>query len=193
MSDLENRAKPAIEPLLEEAPASLDTSQQATVAIWAIKTAMVLEALRSDKPLFFTVEERAQMREAQSPPPRTAVWIARAVGHSVTYCSAVDLTGEVDNSGERVKAYVTTMVFGPLAIQVMHLALPAAHTQKSVTASLRPGPWDKVAVRVWPEPGDTVRWPLAMGLSGEMGIDAFGDRWRPEKPSMSSGCCLTTE
>ena len=44
MSDLESKAKAIISHLMHDLSLALDTAQQATISVWAVKTAMVLEA-----------------------------------------------------------------------------------------------------------------------------------------------------
>jgi hypothetical protein len=46
MSDLENRMKPVFDLLLGNVPVTIDQSAQTTVSAWAVKNAMVFEALR---------------------------------------------------------------------------------------------------------------------------------------------------
>jgi hypothetical protein len=50
MSELEFRAKPVIEPLLDDVPHVLAAGHQRTLAVWAVKSAMVFEALRLNQP-----------------------------------------------------------------------------------------------------------------------------------------------
>lgn len=79
-----------------------------------------------------------------------------------------------------MQASVTTMVFGPLAIQVARMKLPdTAPRARTITADVRPGPWDQTTIRVWPNGPEPVSWPPSVGLHGEAGIDALSKRWSP--------------
>lgn len=100
MSDLETRAKPVIEPLLDDTTVVLDAARQATIGVWAVKNAMVFEALRSNRPWAFTDQERTCMRQSLLPPTTTTVWIAKCVEQSGAYCSVSDLLGEVEGSSD---------------------------------------------------------------------------------------------
>ena len=96
------------------------------------------------------------------------------------YCSASDLSGVAEISSDQVRAYVTTMAFGPLAIQVLSGKLPSSIPQSTtITGDLRPGPWDQVTIQIWPIQSERDAWPASMGLSGELGLDTFSERWSP--------------
>jgi len=180
MSELESRAKPVIEPLLDDAPHVLAADHQRTLAVWAVKSAMVFEALRLNHPWVFTHEERTQLRESSTLPPRTKVWIAKCINLTGPCCAASDLFNKAPASTDQERAYVTTMAFGPLAIQVLNFRLPyIVPDSVDITTALRPGPWDSVAAQVWPHLQPLVSWPATMGLGGEAGFSAFCDRWKP--------------
>jgi len=177
MSGLENRMKSVFELLLGEGPTSLDRYEQSIISAWAVKNAMVFEALRDKLPWVFTDEERSRFRVTLDPPSPTTVWLAKSVDPPAAYCSAVDLFGQVAESGDAMRAYLTTMAFGPVSLQVMRINLPSS-TPAAITADLRPGPWEKVAIQVWPI-RRLISWPPEMGLLGEEGLDAFSRRWSP--------------
>jgi len=180
MSELESRAKPVIELLLDDAPHVLAADHQRTLAVWAVKSAMVFEALRLNQPWFFTHAERTQLRDSSTLPPRTKVWIAKCVNLPGPCCAASDLFSKAPASTNQDRTYVTTMAFGPLAIQVLKFRLSyVVPDSVDITTDLRQGPWDSVAAQVWPGLQPIVSWPAAMGLSGEAGFCAFCDRWKP--------------
>jgi len=179
MSDLESRARAAMEPMLGDTPHTLSAEGQTTLAMWAIKGAMVHEALRSGRPAVFTSAERAELREAKMP-PRTKVWIAKCVDSPGPGCIAEDLFSADPSVATQISGYVTTMAFGPLAFQVLNFRLPyAAPDSIDMTAELRPGPWPSTAAQIWPTISPTLAWPMSIGLRGEAGIEAFSDRWKP--------------
>ena len=178
MSDLENRVKPIIETLVGEERVTLSSVDQATLATWAVKNAMVFEALRFGRSWFFAKTDRVALREALSPTPWTAVWIAKCVEPPGAFCSASNLSGVAGRLADQVKAYVTTMCFGPLAIQVLTYKLPSSVAlSANVTAEPKPGPWEQVTIPIWPAQLAPVAWPPSLGLSGELGIEAFSKRW----------------
>jgi hypothetical protein len=180
MSELESRAKPVIEPLLNDAPYVLAADHQLTLAVWAVKSAMVFEALRLNQPWVFTHEERMQLRESSTLPQRTKVWIAKCINLPGPCCAASDLFTQAPASTDQERAYVTTMAFGPLAIQVLNFRLPyIVPDSVDITTDLRSGPWGSVAAQVWPGLQPFVSWPPSVGLDGEAGFSEFCDRWKP--------------
>ena len=179
MSRLESQAKPVIEQLLGDDPVTLNLDDQKILAAWAIKCVMVCEGLRLEQSWAFTQEERAQLRESLALPSRARVWIAKCVNSPGLYCSARDLTGRADGLGFRVSAYVATMAFGPLAIQVLNFSLPnLVPSPGEITADLVDGPWDSLALQIWPDSCPRLPWPADMGLAGEEGLDVFSKRWK---------------
>ena len=180
MSRLEDHVKPIVVSLLGDKPVTLDRDDQTTLAVWAVKNAMVYEALRLEEPWFFANSERRALRESLRLPSPTSVWIAKCVEQAGPFCSASALSGVAEISSDQVRAYVTTMAFGPLAIQVLSGKLSSSIPQgTTITGDLRPGPWDQVTIQIWPIQSERVAWPASMGLSGELGLDAFSERWSP--------------
>jgi hypothetical protein len=104
MSRLESKAKPIIEGILCEKINEIDTSVQRTLGVWAVKTAMVLQALDSRPHWFYSGEDREQMRLSRSIPPRTSVWIAKCVNHKDIYSAAKD-----HSTNDGFRAYSVTI------------------------------------------------------------------------------------
>jgi hypothetical protein len=180
MSELENRVKPIVEALFSEEPVTLKSDDQATLALWSVKNAMVFEELRGAQSRFFVQTERKALKETLQPTQLTSVWIAKCVWHGGPYCSASNLSGVVEASADQVKAYITTMCFGPLAIQVGSIKLPESiGPGTNVTADMRPGPWPSTALQIWPTQQEQVCWPPSVDLLGEAGLEEFRRRWSP--------------
>jgi len=90
-----------------------------------------------------------------------------------------DLTGIAVESTNPVSAYVTTMTFGALAIQVLSGRLHEPNMQYSqIISNLHSGPWDQVTLSIWPTQHEPIVWPPSIGLSGEAGLQAFHERWK---------------
>lgn len=178
MSNLENEMKPIVDSILDGQFRALDDSSQAVIAVWSIKTAMALEALYPERELFYSENERRKMRAISAIPERTSIWIANCVNQPNIYSAAKDLrTAPGDNEAN---AFVTTMAFGSLALQVVSIR-PTANLPKEilVTYDSRVGPWDKVLLRVWPLVPYSQHWPPSYGLDGERGLEALTERLSP--------------
>lgn len=178
MSRLESEAKPVIESILDDTLDNLDASAQMTLAVWAAKTAMVLEAVDSDRIWFYSEDERNLMRVARVIPVRTSIWIAKCVDQSSVYSAAENLRTTLDDDG--IHAYATTMAFGSLAIQVVTIRTPVMiPAGVAVTYDVSEGPWDQTLVQVWPITQASQLWPPKHGLVGELGLDALTKRLGP--------------
>ena len=180
MSELENRVRPIVLRLLEDSRSTLSVKDQTVLAAWSVKNAMVFEALRVEGQWFFSDRERRAFRETLLPPVRTNVWLAKCVEQAGVYSCGSNLSGTVEDNPIRMEAYVTTMAFGSLAIQVVAGKLPETiPLATEVTVEQTDAPWDEATVRIWPAPGEVVNWPPRIGLRGDVGLEALGSRWGP--------------
>lgn len=178
MSKLEVEMKPIVESILDEQLSVLDVSSQAVIAVWAIKTAMALEALYPEREFFYSKGERQNMRAVSAIPERTSIWIAKCVNQPNIYSAGKDLRTAPGNN--EAKAYVTTMAFGSLAIQVASIrTLAKLPKEIQITYDSREGQWDKTLLRVWPKIPYSQQWPPSYGLDGERGLEELTERLSP--------------
>lgn len=77
MSDLETSVRATMGSLANDISLPLDAEQQRLLALWAVKTAMVIEGAKQEKNGFYSPEERRAFRQTLIPPLRTAVWLGR--------------------------------------------------------------------------------------------------------------------
>jgi hypothetical protein len=184
MSRLEARTKPIVTAILDETLSTIDTAAQTTLGVWAVKTAMVLQALDPDLEWFYTEAEREQMRLSHSVPPHTSVWIAKCVDHKDIYSAAKN-----HSTDDGVRAFSVTMAFGLLAFQVVTVKPPqTVPAHANVTYEVSDGPWDQVLVPVWPVSQEARNWPGKQGLNGDAGLHALTERLTPP-----SGACEAPE
>ena len=175
MSQLESHAKPFLQPLLMGEDCSLDTSVQAIVALWCMKTAMVLEALDKPERRAYTQHERERLRTGSAIPWRTSMWLAASVDQSFFLSGKNRHLGVASNP---IPSVSITMAFAHAVLQVLTIRVPADVGPKTiVTTGVRRGPWDQATVRIWPDQSVKVRWPPAVGLNGESGLDALAERF----------------
>jgi len=157
MSELERACIPLVGNLMQDLAISLDGSQQHTIAMWSMKMAMLTEFIsRGQRQLFYSKQDREQLRVASNLPTRTSVWLAR---HSVP--NQVGVWGtDAWSLNKDVHAYVHSILVGHLAIQVLtlHVSGQFGDTPVEVNPMEGPRPWPDLLVRIWP----TVRsaeWP----------------------------------
>lgn len=94
MSKLENEMKPIVDSILDEQFQVLGVSSQAVIAVWAIKTAMALEALYPEREFFYFENERQNMRAVSAIPGRTSIWIAKCVNQPNIYSAGQERISE---------------------------------------------------------------------------------------------------
>ncbi len=179
MSALEGRTRPLVESMFNPAPMQLSVGEQGALGVWGVKTAMVFEALRSDREWFYTQDERDLVRRELRLPPRTAVWLASAAAVNGAYCAAADASESFQEDPAAVRAYITTMAFGSLAFQVVTLRVPPyVPSHVAVTADVQAGRWSECTRQVWPPAAERIQWPPSMALNGESGVDALAQRFK---------------
>lgn len=182
MSRLENKAKPIFESIFSDNLRSINAVDQATLARWAVKTAMVLESINSDQSWFYSDDERQLMRIEQSIPMRTSVWIAKCINQPNIHSSSKNLWTSLSNDG--FYAYVTTMAFGSIAFQVVSVKTPEIVPDNiNVTYGVTEGPWDQTIIQIWPIIPKSIAWPPNYGLNGELGLYELAERLSPKKVS----------
>ena len=182
MSALENEAKPLIQRLLSDGVVDLEKERE-IIARWVLKTCMVFEAAGGSG-WFYTKAERSTVREGTIPAGYTAFWAARCVDLSAIYCNAYNLFEGRVASTSGVHGHVTSMAFGTLALQTMTVR-PSDAVRPGVAIRLdgvNEEPWPNAAPQLWP-PIVAFQWPPTVGLAGELGVNAFSDRFRPSRAS----------
>lgn len=170
---------PVIESILDERAKAVDVSSQAIIAVWAVKTAMALESTNPKRTWFYTYDQRRELSKVSAIPERTSIWIAKCVDQPNIYSAAHDLrTAPGQNEAH---AYVTTMAFGSLALQVVSIR-PHTNLSKgaAITYDVSDGPWEEVLIQVWPLL-HLQQWPPSQGLAGELGLEALTNRLSPMK------------
>jgi len=80
MHDLEQKSIPVLGALLQDISTPLDSQQQTILALWSVKTAMVVEAVKNSEDRHFTHTERSELPQAApSLHERTSGWVVTPV------------------------------------------------------------------------------------------------------------------
>jgi hypothetical protein len=180
MSTLENANIPVLGPLMHDLVRPIDTAEQASVARWAMKTAMVMESsTRRHRPIFYTRTECAQLRETPNLPFDTSVWIGRYAGQYNIAFVGTDAFDKKPVSPDALHGYVNTILFGYVVIQIISFHRPASF-DGSLNIKVHPAPWDKLLFQLWPC-GKPVCWPppLTFSDTGMIGLGDLIRRWEP--------------
>jgi hypothetical protein len=170
MSRLESiHAQPVMTPLIQAKTSVLvNESASRSLAIFAFKTAVVIDATQRDKPPFFSRRIRYAFRESLAIPPAINMWMNYYSGpRGALLARASYHNGEIA-PGYRLQLYVATCCIGRFVFQVV------AHKQvgSRVFAPL-PG---SDGLEMWP-PRPAVVWPGSLGLRDFKAFQAFADRW----------------
>jgi len=173
MNALERGARPLLTALFHDVALSLDAESQRAITLWAVKTAMVLEALRSaNEGWFYQPSDRHALRELGTPPEFTRTWIARFAGDS-PLTSNIAGFGPSVNGATAIWGSCSTLTLGHLALQVVSLRADLPVLCDRV-------PWAATTVCVWPVDGRTVWWPppISLGDDGTPNLVDFWTRWK---------------
>lgn len=194
LSELEGAAKPVISPLIRGEPRRLPGDDQALVATWTCKTAMVSLLVSSDEarlsghgvPLSEYAALYAQ-RDRVEPLPFSQCWIGSYAGDR--RASSIWVTPfviEVTGAGpppEIPSGYAMTLALGRLLVQGVRFTEPALQVELAT---------ERGFLGIWP-PAGTFPWPTA-GIADDAALDrmnqaqtftsqAKGVRVSPFKPA----------
>jgi hypothetical protein len=173
MSDLENRAKPILVPLMRGESCKVTKAQLTTIAQWAVKTALMYEYMRyKEEARYFTAEHRKALYETLAIPPNTLVFAARYLGDSATY----QIGGQIPQfPGPKIRAHSTTIAIKEFAVQVFSFRWLPDHDERRISLVLHDS-WADTHKVVWPNP-EPILWPPRLALD-HAGFEAFAERWR---------------
>jgi hypothetical protein len=179
MSQVEDQSRPLVGSLMHDISLWLDLSRQFAVAVWSVKTAMVVESVRgaTHRP-YYSSPEREQLRSASSVPTRTNIWLGRFSGNSIG-AFGTDLRLDFEGIQGAAHGLATTLIVGHLAIQVLSVRTVPAYNMRPIEVRPKNGAWDRLLTSIWPAAG-TVRWPpeLTFTNGGALPIASLMDRWR---------------
>ena len=176
MSRLENDVKPQLQPLFAGQTHTISYPAQATLSLWAVKTAMALEGVDTPDTFCYAQEERNQLRLFGAIPWKTLVWLAPSIDPTLFASSKV--RHFETNDPAKLSGFSTNIGLAHIVLQVLTMRVPQDVGPKTkVTISVRRSPWSDTTCQVWPAAHTAVRWPPKMALNGEDGIDEFANRF----------------
>jgi hypothetical protein len=183
MSGMETTVKKFLGPMIEDLSFSLDIQNQRNLSEWALKCAMINDAVDLH-PRFFTEAESFAFKLKRRIPDRTLVFAARFTGRSLD-SNGVDFTlTEPESGGLLVRAHVYNVMVGHVVLQVLSWHPEPSHEKKIIRFQSLDGPWDQLAIQVWPIEKKSVTWPPPVSLSTVFGVTHYGyfrTRFKNEK------------
>jgi hypothetical protein len=162
MSKLESDARPLLTPLVLNEPHEMSSADQALVALWTTKTALVaMQALpkaeRDGRASLPSAEYTAlyEQRHKRTPLPFTQFWIGRdAAARPAGSVRVVPLTIEFDGASapDRPAGYLITLRVGALLVHGVRFTTPSLYVELTSDPELP---------RIWPTPGQ-LSWPATV-------------------------------
>lgn len=181
MSNLENECAPIMSPMIDGADSvSLDALQQHTIALWATKTAMVLESTATaSRPCRFLQQEREEVRSQAAIPSHTCVWIGR-FDQSSLGAFGTHIGASLPEVPEICHGSATTFIVGHFVLQLAHINIPSPqYLGMNVNIGTKAVlPLHRLIISIIP-PRASVRWPPALSFDMDaLSIWHLHDRWR---------------
>lgn len=177
MSHIEHsHAKPVMTPLITgEIGIPIGSNEARSLALFAFKTAVVLDHSKNRENHFFSREERHAFGEKQIIPSTVQMWLAGFANHRRGGRFKSFYHHGQFPSSNRFQMYVCTCAIGNLAFQVV-----AAKSTIGLTFEPLQG-FESLAVPLWPEPFRGYIWPGteigATVLTSNEQFDSFALRW----------------
>ena len=180
MSDLEAKTKPLLGSLAADVSVQMDAQQQSSLAIWAVKTSMVIEAVKPQiAHRFYKPDVRKTFRESRSRPYTTRMWIGR-YNDSGLFAAASEIEYNLTPLASPGFGSVTTMIAGHLVLQVLSLNFPSEVHNTDIRIQQRAGNWDHLVLPLWPYE-KSLLWPPRLSFGNDPDqypLTSLRDRWR---------------
>ncbi len=173
MSDIESQhAEPALRDLiLGKLDIPITQSRARSIALFAFKSAVVFNHMRTAGEPFFPQSVRQGFRDTLTIPDSVNMWMAGFLPIGKGEVHACYHDGAV--GGHSIKLYVCTYAVGHFVFQVLAVNQDGLRS----IASRRQG-FEQVAVRFWPTLPADLQWPLADVLRTVGDFDRYSTRWQ---------------
>lgn len=165
---LEARSKDVLLPMILGHPKRLSQRSQATVALWAAKTAMVFDRSYPQKRWFIAQDHLESLRKQDEPPSGTFVWLA-AYGLTTRIATHVSFPFpyfDPNVRGRSPRGYGATLSIGHLVMQLLNSAGYESRVEEALKETR------KFVVPIWPLTAKSRSWPPRHSVDDE-GLDAL--------------------
>jgi hypothetical protein len=163
MSNLENKTKPILLPMIDDESRALNEEDQRTIARWADKVVMVVETT-GPKSAVTTHQDRLRVMDESQPRPalRTQLWIGRTE-HSPRLAHPLHTYLKVGGSnGEIEKLRVDVLILGYVC-----LVVTGSESRVYEPAPIFADQMSDRLVRIWPITSQSVQWPPPATMTTE--------------------------
>jgi hypothetical protein len=181
MERIESATRPILTPPIQGTGVVLGAEDARGLAVWSLKTAMVIDLLTRSPDSFFTANERNAMRTTADllPAGVLGIWMAAVDGVNHV-ASAIDyrvaFSSSTDTSAELGSGYCVTLSVGHVAFQVF--AIRNFPDPRFTGLPFSEAVWEAAQLKLFPFDAVEVRWPPHRKLDPTE-YSAFIDRWRP--------------
>jgi hypothetical protein len=159
LNQMETAARPHLEPMITGEPVELDSDAQRAVAVWAYKTALLMQLLRPENVRVIPMERYTALYADGRPPTDARVWLG-AVQGGPAMSEALTRTKLTSPSGA-TPAWFSAIALGNLlfacAGRLVMTDEPLRMSAKAEGSALAP---------VWPASLHSVVWPPVAVLTG---------------------------
>jgi len=181
MERIESATRPLLTPAIQGTAVELGADAVGQLAVWSLKTAMVVDLLTRSPDSFFTADERNALRTRADlmPVGVLGIWMAAVEGVNHV-ASAIDyrvrFVSSADADAEPGSGYCVTLSVGQAVFQVF--AIRNFPDLRIVAPPFSETLWATAQLKLFPLDAAQLRWPPSQRLDPK-GYSAFIDRWRP--------------
>jgi hypothetical protein len=183
MHNLEEAVRPILSPLIEFGSGhAFEVPEQALIARWMLKTAMVFEFTGTEPP-FYTFDERNALRERQLAPSLayTTIWTAwyRGPHMSLSFGTQIGFDMEIGNDVIPMHAHSASISLGQFMFQTLTVRVPQDFNGLLQFPMLER--WGSRTVQIFPLTKLSL-WPPTDFIKDEVQFDDFIRRFeqRPD-------------
>jgi hypothetical protein len=175
MSQLENRVKPILAPMLLDQPRGLTADEQHLLATWATKTALTMQGANIGGKRFTPATEYRWFHDHVAPLPNAHVWLCRYGGQGNWPLSVhqwgmtVQPPGApVPQPGDPMNGYSVVFAIGPVVFWLWGHDLTGGPYTEAHSGDAH--------VLIWPALGSDVHWPPRHTFEAEAELQALSHR-----------------
>jgi len=173
MSDIEGESKRVVTPLITgERQVAITPEVARSIAVYAFKTAVIIDHARRDRTPFFSRRIRHAFRRSRFIPNFVYMWMSPFAEHrDVLRFKSVYNEGTAP-TGHYLNMYTCTCAFGHFAFQVLAFYQSGNATLQSNER------FNQIAVPFWPQLAPNYVWPRVPMLTADSDFADFAMRWR---------------